>query len=186
MLEVFEMGEVIAERIESEEINRQMEELQINYNEALAGGYTDMAEVYQEKMKELAEKTETEEDDDYHQGKQLSFEGTLKAHQGMASEETSEETDCLWRETYEDDSGTIIETTGGQARSGEISFGSSDLKTLEARADKWLKDVEFHEGQIETNTKLERDTSKNMSDLKSAKRQYEMAVKELEWARKHQ
>lgn len=138
MLEVFEMGEVIAERIESEEINRQMEELQINYNEALAGGYTDMAEVYQEKMKELAEKTETEEDDDYHQGK------------------------------------------------SELSFGSSDIKTLEARADKWLKDVEFHEVQIETNTKLERDTSKNMSDLKSAKRQYEMAVKDLEWARKHQ
>lgn len=187
-LEQFEMTEAMELVEQQKEIAHKLELNQKWHEKALSEGSLEMAEFLQKEMDEL-------------KASQISLEGKLDAHQGVTSEETTDdddyhqgmmldetgqEADCLWRESYEDDSGTIIETTGGQARSSEISFGSSDIKTLEARADKWLKDVEFHEGQIETNTKLERDTSKNMSDLKSAKRQYEMAVKELEWARKHQ
>lgn len=187
MLELLELGELAAEQMDAEMIQNQIEDMMGDYNEALAGGFEDIANTYKEKIEELKSKL------GYHQGKTETIEGTeetthqgrLGEHQGKTLEEISEEADYLKGKLYVDSSGTIIETTGGEARSGEISFGSSDIKTLETRADKWLNDVEFHEGQLETSVKQGKDTSKNMSDLKSAKRQYELAVKELEWARKH-
>lgn len=167
MVEAFEMGEVIAAQTAIDEIGQQMEQLQTNYQEALAGGYTDMAEAYQRKMEELAENAEPEEKPEYHQGRQHSFEEKLQAHQGMTSEDSSED------------------DLGAHQGSGELSFGANEIRNLKKKVDKWERDVKFHEKQVERSVRRGSDTSVCMSDLNSARKQYEKAVKDLEWAKNH-
>ena len=168
MFEVFEMGEVIAERTAIDEIGLQMEQLQANYQEALAGGYTDMAEAYQRKMKELSESTEPEEKPEYHQGRQLSSEEKLQAHQGMTLEDSSED------------------ELGAHQGSRELSFGSRSIKDLEKRVEQCGRLVDQRTEFLQSRIRFNEPTGSTMIDLESAKNQYKQAVKDLEWAKKHQ
>lgn len=98
---------------------------------------------------------------------QISFEGKLSAHQGAKPEDTTEDGD-------------------GAHQGRQISFGSSKMKDADERVAKWAKDEAFHARQVERQAAAGLDTSKSMSDLKSATKQRQGAERNREWIKAHQ
>lgn len=166
MLEFIEAAEIVLEDVEYENLSHQIEELTQNYNEAVLGGYEDVARNYQEKIEQIKEWLGKKE--------QPPPPTAITGHQGA---ELSQVLDT--------DTPDELKQELSESRK-EISFGSSDIKTLEDRVAKWSRDVQFHSKQLESTTRKGLDTSKNKSDLKSAEQQYKTALRELNRARDKQ
>jgi len=98
---------------------------------------------------------------------QISFEGKLGAHQGVKPEDTTEDGD-------------------GSHQGKHISFGSSKIEDADKKIEKWAKDEAFHAKQVERQAAAGLDTSKSMSDLKSATKQRQEAERNREWIKAHQ
>lgn len=152
-VEQFEMTEAMELAEQQKEIAHKLELNQKWYQKALDEGSTDMAEFLQNEIDEL-------------KAAQISFEGKLGTHQGVMSEDISEEADYH--------------------QGKQISFGSSKLEDADRRVAKWAKDEAFHAEQVKRQAAAGLDTSKSMSDLKSATKQRQEAEKNRDWLKAHQ
>ena len=181
MLEQLEMTEEMEFAEQQKELAHKIEMNQKWYQKALNEGSADMADYFQKEIDTLkAEKNsvdekmgtyqgvkteETSEEGDYHQGERISFEGKLSAHQGMAPEETSDE--------------------GDYHQGKQISFGKS-IKDCEKTVRHWDSELEARTKRYTSDIKNGRDVTDNKLDMESAQRQLKSALRDLEWAKKHQ
>lgn len=138
MSEIFEMKETIAEKKDLREIENQIKEISASYEEALSGGFEDIAKTYKEKIEQLKEKIRQKD----------TSRTTETGHQGCAS--------------------------------NEISFGSSDLKSVEQKIKEAGADVDMYTKHLNSDILFKRDTGKSMLDLKYAQKRYAEAIKEKE------
>ena len=151
--ETLETTEAMELAEQQKEIEHKLEMNQKWYQKALNEGSTEMAEFLQKEMDEL-------------KNAKISFEGRFGAHQGKTPEETSEDDDYH--------------------QGKRISFGSSKLEDADKMVEKWAKDEAFHAKQVERQAAAGLDTSKSMSDLKSATKQRQEAERNRDWLKAHQ
>lgn len=160
MMEDFEMLEQV-EMTEAMELSEQQEEIarKLEMNQK----WYDKA--ISEGSTEMAEFLQKEMDE--LKASQIFFEGKLGAHQGVKPEDTTEDGD-------------------GSHQGKHISFGSSKIEDADKKIEKWAKDEAFHAKQVERQAAAGLDTSKSMSDLKSATKQRQEAERNREWIKAHQ
>lgn len=174
MLEFMEAREQVVENCSREMLASQMEELQNSYSEAVAGGFTDMAETYQEKMKELSQRLEAKKNPENnlsaHQGKETGdVENRLGAHQGEALSEDPKELDKK------------LAAHQGQ----EISFGSSNIEKYDSQVRQAERDIKHRKEIVEYKIRNGQDTGTAVRDLKYAQNRYEKASSDRDRAIKN-
>lgn len=189
MLEYMEASEMVMEGKDGEMLSRQIETLQNDYKEAVAGGFTDMAETYQEKMKELSRQLEakrnTESNLNAHQGNESGVvENKLSAHQGMETAGTESKLGEHQGEALSEESSNDGEKLAAH-QGKEITFGSSDIDKYARMKREAECDMKQRKKFIESDISFNRDTSKSVSDYKAAESRYKEAERNLQRAMKN-
>lgn len=181
MCEQLEVVEQMEETMELRGIAQEIECLQSDYNEAIAGGFEDVAKSYQEKIKELKEKLERKDPPPQQAGGHQA--GRLETLPEVDAEVSEKELGTY--QGYEDS--TEEDELGAHqgSASREISFGSSDVERAAKRMAEWNSEAIARGKRVEEDAKFNRDTTKSMSDLKSAQKQYAQAEREWKWAKEH-